>query len=85
MEREDVKKIIELFISWNGESDAIDVANLDAGADYVYDCISAENDTSTDSSTVSMKVNGDTEWDEIYKFMRAHTCSDSTIYITNAL
>ena len=79
MEREDVKKIIELFISWNGESDAIDVANLDAGIDYVYDCIS------TDSSTISMKVDGDTEWDEIYKFMRAHTCSDSTIYITNAL
>jgi hypothetical protein len=43
MTRENIKIIIELFISWNGEHEPIDTANLDAAVDYIEECLKTEN------------------------------------------
>lgn len=39
MTREEIKTIIELFISWNGEKEPIDISNLDYAIEYINDCI----------------------------------------------
>ena len=38
MTKDDIKNIIELFISWNGETEPIDIANLESAVDYIYNC-----------------------------------------------
>lgn len=43
MTKEDIKTIIELFISWNGEDEPINIANLDAAVDYIEECLKTEN------------------------------------------
>lgn len=39
MTKEDIKTIIELFISWNGEDEPIDTANLDSAIEYISKCM----------------------------------------------
>ena len=43
MTKEDIKTIIELFISWNREDEPIDTANLDSAVDYIEECLKTEN------------------------------------------
>lgn len=43
MTREEIKTILELFISWNGEEGVIDIANLDSAVDYIDQCINSEH------------------------------------------
>lgn len=38
MTKEEIKTIVELFISWNGEKDPIDTSNLDSAVDYINEC-----------------------------------------------
>ena len=39
-----IKTIIELFISWNGEDNPIDVANIDSAVEYISKCMEDNND-----------------------------------------
>ena len=41
MTKEEIKTIIELFISWNGEDEPIDISNLDYAIEYINDCINS--------------------------------------------
>jgi ribosomal protein S10 len=41
-DRENIKNIIELFIAWNGETEAIDIANLDSAVDFIADSLQEE-------------------------------------------
>jgi len=41
-EKEKIRNIIELFIAWNGETEAIDVANLDSAVDFIADSLQEE-------------------------------------------
>lgn len=43
IKRNKIKTILELFISWNGENEAIDIANLDSAVDYIDQCINSEH------------------------------------------
>lgn len=38
MTKEEIKTVIELFISWNGETEVIDVANLDMAVEFIANC-----------------------------------------------
>ena len=38
-----IRNIIELFIAWNGETEAIDVANLDSAVDFIADSLQEES------------------------------------------
>lgn len=38
MTREEIKTVVELFISWNGEKEPIDISNLDSAVDYINEC-----------------------------------------------
>jgi hypothetical protein len=35
MNKKEIKTIIELFIAWNGETEAIDVANIDSAIEFI--------------------------------------------------
>lgn len=37
--KSEIKTIVELFISWNGEKEPIDTANIDSAVDYIHDCL----------------------------------------------
>ena len=39
MTKDDIKTIIELFISWNGETECIDIANLPSAVEYISGCL----------------------------------------------
>ena len=39
-----IKTIIELFISWNGEDNPIDVANIDSAVEYISKCMEDNNE-----------------------------------------
>lgn len=39
MTKGEIKNIIELFISWNGEDSPIDAANLDSAIEYINECV----------------------------------------------
>ncbi len=39
MTREQIRTVIELFISWNGETQVIDIANISAAIDFIYECL----------------------------------------------
>lgn len=39
MTREQIRTVIELFISWNGETQVIDIANIGVAVDYIYECL----------------------------------------------
>ena len=41
-DKEKIRNIIELFIAWNGETEAIDVANLDSAVDFIADSLQEE-------------------------------------------
>ena len=41
-EKEKIKSIIELFIAWNGETEVIDIANLDSAVDFIIDSLQEE-------------------------------------------
>lgn len=41
-EKEIIKSIIELFIAWNGETEVIDIANLDSAVDFIIDSLQEE-------------------------------------------
>lgn len=41
--KEQIKTIVELFISWNGETDPIDISNLDSAVDFISECLQNEN------------------------------------------
>ena len=41
-DKEKIRNIIELFIVWNGETEAIDVANLDSAVDFIVDSLQEE-------------------------------------------
>lgn len=43
--KENIKNIVELFIAWNGETEAIDVANIDSAADFIADFLQEEHIT----------------------------------------
>jgi hypothetical protein len=34
-----IRTIIELFISWNGEDNPIDIANIDSAIEYINKCM----------------------------------------------
>lgn len=42
MDKEKIRNIIELFIAWNGETEVIDVANLDSAIDFIADSLQEE-------------------------------------------
>ena len=42
MTKEDIKTIIELLISWNGEDEPIDIANLDSAIEYISKCMEGQ-------------------------------------------
>lgn len=44
MTKSEIRNVIELFISWNGEKDPIDTANLDAAVEYISSCVDAADD-----------------------------------------
>ena len=44
MTKEEINTIIELFVSWNGEGCAIDIANIPSAVDYIYDCLKLKED-----------------------------------------
>ena len=39
MSKEEIKTVVELFIAWNGETDSIDVANLDSAVEFISDSL----------------------------------------------
>lgn len=39
MTKEDIKTIVELFISWNDEKMPIDTANIDSAVEYIHSCV----------------------------------------------
>ena len=41
MTKSEIRNIIELFVSWNGENDPIDTANLDSAVEYIASCTDA--------------------------------------------
>lgn len=41
-DKEKIRNIIELFIAWNGEKEAIDIANLNSAADFIVDSLQEE-------------------------------------------
>ena len=41
MTKSEIRNIIELFISWNGEDNSIDTANLDSAVEYIASCTDA--------------------------------------------
>ena len=43
MTRKEIKTILGLFISWNGEKEVIDIANLDSAVEYIDQCINSEH------------------------------------------
>ena len=42
-DKENIKNIVELFIAWNGETEAIDVANIDSAVDFISDSLQEES------------------------------------------
>lgn len=42
LDAETIKTIIELFISWNGEDEPIDVANIDAAVEYIEEIFNTD-------------------------------------------
>ena len=53
-DKEKIRNIIELFIAWNGETEVIDVANLDSAVDFIANSIQ-EEPVSEDLEEVSNK------------------------------
>jgi len=53
-DKEKIRNIIELFIAWNGDTDVIDIANIDSAVDFISDSLS-EN----------LKVNKSLTWEDI--------------------
>lgn len=41
-DKEKIRNIIELFIAWNGETEVIDIANLDSAVDFIIDSLQEE-------------------------------------------
>lgn len=41
-DREKIRNIIELFITWNGETDVIDVANIDSAVEFIANSMQEE-------------------------------------------
>ena len=41
-DKEKIRNIIELFITWNGETDVIDVANIDSAVEFIVDSLQEE-------------------------------------------
>ena len=39
MNRKYIRLIVELFISWNGDSVVIDTANIDSAVEYIHNCL----------------------------------------------
>ena len=42
-DKEKIKTILELFIAWNGETEVVDVANLDSAVDFIADSLQEES------------------------------------------
>jgi len=42
MNKEDIRIIIDLFVSWNGEDNPIDVANIDSAVEYINQCMEGQ-------------------------------------------
>lgn len=42
MNKKEIKNIIELFIAWNGETEAIDVANIDSAVEFIDSSLQEE-------------------------------------------
>ena len=41
-DKEKIKTILELFLAWNGETEAIDVANLDSAVEFIEESLQKE-------------------------------------------
>ena len=41
-DKEKIRNIIELFIAWNGETDVIDVANIDSAVEFIVGSLQEE-------------------------------------------
>lgn len=41
-DKEKIRNIIELFIAWNGETDVIDVANIDSAVEFIASSLQEE-------------------------------------------
>ena len=42
MDKEKIRNIIELFIAWNGETEPIDIANLDSAVEFISSSLQEE-------------------------------------------
>lgn len=40
--KKEIINIIEIFIAWNGETDIIDIANIDSAVDFISNCLQEE-------------------------------------------
>lgn len=45
MNKEQIKTVIELFISWNDERLPIDTANIEYAVDYINECLNGNQNT----------------------------------------
>ena len=41
-DKEKIRNIVELFIAWNGETDVIDVANIDSAVEFIVNSLQEE-------------------------------------------
>ena len=41
-DKKKIRNILEIFIAWNGETEAIDIANLDSAVDFIADSLQEE-------------------------------------------
>ena len=43
IDKEKIKTILELFLAWNGETEVIDVANLDSAVEFIEESLQKES------------------------------------------
>ncbi len=51
MTKEEINTVIELFISWNGENEPIDTANIPSAVEYVYNCVNEAKNKPKEQNT----------------------------------
>ena len=51
-DKDKIRNIIELFIAWNGETDVIDIANIDSAVDFINDSLQVK-DTDLEKEIIS--------------------------------
>lgn len=62
MTKEEIKTVVELFISWNGEEDPIDTSNLNSAVDYINECLSTSLPSDLDEAAEEALDDFDANW-----------------------